>query len=143
MQPLCVLTIVILIIAIIAWALLRNTKTPTPEIHVHPEETKPAEPVIEAAAPPPVAEIPSKPDNLTSLVGIGPKVNQVLKSAGITTFVQLAKADTGKLRDTLDAAGYRYMDPTGWIEQAKLAAAGKSAKLKELQSRLKGGRKVD
>jgi predicted flap endonuclease-1-like 5' DNA nuclease len=142
MPPLCILTIVALIIVVIAWALFRNTKTPTPEIHIPPEETRAAEPVIVEPAPTPKRKKAVKPDDLTRLEGIGPKVNQVLKKAGITTFAQLANAGIPKVREALDAAGYRFMDPAGWIEQAKLAAEGKFEELKELQSRLKGGRKV-
>ncbi len=142
MPPLCILSIVILIIVIVAWALFRNTKTPTPEIHVPPEETRVAEPVIAEPAPTPKRKKSVKPDDLTTLEGIGPKVNQVLKKAGITTFAQLANAEIPKLREALDTAGYRFMNPAGWIEQAKLAAEGKFEELKELQSRLKGGRKV-
>jgi predicted flap endonuclease-1-like 5' DNA nuclease len=141
MSPACVLTVVVLVIAVIAWALFRNTKTPAPEIHTHPEEIRAAEPVIETKAPSRVVEIPTKPDDQTRLEGIGPKVNQVLKNAGITTFARLAAADASILREALDAAGYRYMDPSGWVEQAKLAAVGKFDELKELQSRLKAGRK--
>ena len=140
MSPACVLTVVVLVIAVIAWALLRNTKT-TPEVHLHPEETREAGPSFEVEAPSRVVKIPTKPDDLTRLEGIGPKVNQVLKNAGITTFAQLAAADLSKLREALDAAGYRYMDPSGWVEQAKLAAVGKFDELKDLQSRLKAGRK--
>ena len=142
MPPLCVLTIVVLVIVVVAWALFRNTKTPTSEVHVHPKETRVAEPVIETPVPSPKVKKPTKPDDLTKLDGIGPKANQVLKKAGITTFSQLAAAEASKLRGALDAAGYRFMDPAGWIEQAKLAAKGKNDELKELQGRLKGGRKV-
>jgi predicted flap endonuclease-1-like 5' DNA nuclease len=141
MSPFCVLAAVVLVIAVIAWALFRNTKT-TPEITPHLEEIKPSEPVMEVEVQSKAEEISvALEDDLTRLEGIGPKVNQVLKKAGITTFALLATADTGKLRDALDAAGYRYMDPAGWIEQARLAAAGKFDELKELQSHLKGGRK--
>jgi predicted flap endonuclease-1-like 5' DNA nuclease len=156
MPPLCILTIVVLII-VIAWALFRKTKTPTPEIHISPEVTRVVEPVVTEpeviepeviepdvieSAPTPKRKKAIKADDLTRLEGIGPKVHQVLKKAGITTFAQLASADKPKLRETLDAAGYRFMDPEGWIEQAKLAAEGKFEKLEALQGKLKGGRKA-
>jgi len=64
------------------------------------------------------------PDDLTLLEGIGPKVNSVLASAGITTFSQMAEIDLKNLKEILDAAGYKYMDPTSWPEQARLLAEG-------------------
>lgn len=92
---------------------------------------------LEAAEP-----ASAQPDNLVSLEGIGPKVAKLLNDNGISTFAQLAGADLGKLRQVLDAAGYKYMEPAGWVEQAKLAAAGDAEGLKKLQDGLKGGRKA-
>jgi len=81
-------------------------------------------------------------DNLVSLEGIGPKTASLLSGMGITTFAALAAADPGKIREALVAAGYGFMDPAGWIEQAKLAATGDKAGLKKLQEALKGGRRA-
>ncbi len=81
-------------------------------------------------------------DDLTILEGIGPKVARVLAGMGITTFADLALADYAKIKAGLYAAGYKYMDPAGWIEQAALAAKGDMEGLKKLQDSLKGGRKV-
>ncbi len=81
-------------------------------------------------------------DDLTVLEGIGPKVAKLLEGIGITTFAGLASADLGKLRETLDAAGYKYMEPAGWVEQAALAAKGDKEGLQKLQDSLKGGRKA-
>lgn len=88
------------------------------------------------------APVVSKPDDLTTIEGIGPKVAKLLESIGITTFQQLADADLAKLRETLDGAGYKYMEPAGWVEQAALAAKGDTEGLQKLQDSLKGGRKV-
>ncbi len=85
---------------------------------------------------------PAAIDNLTSLEGIGPKVAQLLTGIGITSFAGLAEADLGKLRETLDGAGYKYMEPSGWVDQAKLAAKGDTDGLKKLQETLKGGRRA-
>jgi hypothetical protein len=79
-------------------------------------------------------------DDLVSLEGIGPKVAQVLKDGGITTFAELAAADIDKVQALLNAAGLQMMNPAGWIEQAKLAARGDAEGLKRLQEELKGGR---
>lgn len=81
-------------------------------------------------------------NKLTSLVGISPKVVRVLSGVGITTFAGLADVDYGKLKSALGAAGYKYMDPSGWIDQARLVVKGDTAGLKKLQASLKGGRKV-
>ncbi len=85
---------------------------------------------------------PTAADNLVSLEGIGPKVAKLLEANGITTFSALAAADLGKLREILDGAGYKYMEPAGWVDQAKLAAAGDAEGLKKLQESLKGGRRA-
>jgi predicted flap endonuclease-1-like 5' DNA nuclease len=89
-----------------------------------------------AAAP---AEVP--PDDLTRIEGIGPKVAKVLASIGITTFQALAEADYSRVKQALVDAGWPYMDPASWMEQAKLAAEGRWEELALLQERLKGGRR--
>lgn len=84
----------------------------------------------------------SKPDDLTSLEGIGPKVLGVLAEAGYTTFAGLAAADVDALREVLKEAGLQMMEPAGWIEQAELAAKGDMEALAKLQDELKGGRRA-
>jgi large subunit ribosomal protein L17 len=80
-------------------------------------------------------------DDLTVLEGIGPKVAGVLKDIGILSFADLAQADGARVQEALNAAGMRYMNPAGWIEQAKLAASGDMEGLKKLQAELQGGRR--
>lgn len=80
-------------------------------------------------------------DDLVALEGIGPKVAAVLNAAGIVSFADLAKADAAAVQKALDATGLQMMDPAGWIEQAKLAAAGDKEGLAKLQAELKGGRR--
>ena len=80
-------------------------------------------------------------DDLVVLEGIGPKVAQVLNGAGIFSFADLAKADAAEVQKVLDAAGLQMMNPEGWIEQARLAAAGDQEGLAKLQVELKGGRR--
>jgi len=82
------------------------------------------------------------PDDLTKLEGIGPKVASVLNGIGITTYKELADAEKDKVEQALDNAGLQMMDPAGWIEQAKLAAAGDMEGLAKLQDELKGGRRA-
>jgi len=123
---------------------LKQEEEPVHEAHGHEEhglEHVAHEEEHVHAEPAPVAA--SKPDDLTIIEGIGPKVSKLLAGIGITTFAQLAEADLGKLRETLDGAGYRYMEPDGWVEQATLAAKGDIDGLQKLQEMLKGGRRVE
>jgi predicted flap endonuclease-1-like 5' DNA nuclease len=88
------------------------------------------------------AESPATPDDLTKIEGIGPKVAKLLSETGIETYAALAAADKDKVQALLNENGLQYMNPEGWIEQAKLAAEGDIEGLKKLQDSLKGGRKV-
>lgn len=80
--------------------------------------------------------------DLKIVEGIGPKVEQLLKAAGINTWSDLAGASTERLQQILDAAGdnFRLMDPGTWAKQAELAAAGKWGELSEYQEFLDGGK---
>ena len=86
--------------------------------------------------------MPSRPDDLKRIEGIGPKIASLLGAAGITTFAQLANTDVGRLQQILRNAHLEMADPTSWPEQAGLAAAGDWAGLQVLQNELKGGRRV-
>lgn len=91
----------------------------------------------------PVAEKKSNGgDNLQKIEGIGPKIEQILHDAGITTFAQLAESDAESVKALLTAAGPRYAihDPATWVKQAALAAAGKWDELKAWQDELNGGK---
>ncbi|MCB0705248.1 MAG: hypothetical protein KDC34_08055 [Saprospiraceae bacterium] len=81
-------------------------------------------------------------DNLQIIEGIGPKIEQLLKDAGIGTWAALAGASYDKVKGVLDAAGprYRMHDPKSWSEQAKLAADGKWEELINYQKFLDGGK---
>ncbi len=83
----------------------------------------------------------SNPNDLKVVEGIGPKIEGLLKDAGINTWQELATADVTRLQSILDAAGSRYKmaTPRTWPEQATLAAAGDWKALKDLQDRLQGG----
>lgn len=81
-------------------------------------------------------------DDLTMLEGVGPKVAKILNEAGYTSFDDLAKADATEVDKVLDANRLQMLDSAGWIDQAKLAAAGDKEGLAKLQDELKGGRKA-
>ncbi len=148
-----IIILLILLILYLVWLFTRKrekAETGRAEAAIRPEVAPPSAPAPPAEMAPPVttpptpteaaAEVP--PDDLTRIEGIGPKVAQVLNSIGITTFAALANADYTKVKQALADAGWPYMDPAGWIEQARLAAEGKWEELAALQERLKGGRQT-
>ncbi|MFK8058234.1 MAG: 30S ribosomal protein S6 [Saprospiraceae bacterium] len=98
------------------------------------------------AAPAPVAAAPAvvEADDLTKVEGIGPKINELLQAAGISTFKQLADATVESVKEILVAKGgtYKTKDPGTWGQQAQLAVDGKWDELKELQDRLDGGKEA-
>ena len=66
------------------------------------------------------------PDNLELLKGVGPKLNTLLKSLGVTSFEQVANWSAADVRE-IDArlgtfAGRISRD--NWVDQAKLLVAG-------------------
>jgi hypothetical protein len=83
-----------------------------------------------------------KGDDLTKIEGIGKKIAEILLAAEISSFEDLSKATSKKLKTILDAGGNRFKmhDPATWPKQAKLAASGKWPELKKLQSELKKGK---
>lgn len=84
----------------------------------------------------------SEGDDLKKIEGIGPKIAELLNTAGITTFADLAATSVERLNEILAEAGSRYAthNPTTWPEQASLARDGQWDELKELQDRLNGGK---
>lgn len=81
-------------------------------------------------------------DDFKKIEGIGPKIEELLNKAGITTFEQLMECSSTTIKDLLDAAGpqYRMHNPDTWPHQAKMAYKGEWGKLKEYQDFLLGGR---
>lgn len=127
------------------------------EAEVAPEEAPPAAPEETSAAEPEVApeetpavepepvveEVPAEPeqaeadddgeDDLTKLNGIGPKLAEAMKAAGIKRYTQLTEMSTDHLSEALASSGIRYSKAAAetWAEQAKLAAAGDWQGLKD------------
>lgn len=84
-------------------------------------------------------------DNFAILDGIGPRVSEVLRSAGINTFAKLAATDAEGIRGILVSENpnlLRLTDPSTWQEQAGLAAEGDWEALSSLQESLKEGRRA-
>jgi len=88
-----ILIIFMILVIILWWALSRQAGEETVAVHHEP-----------AAA--------AEPDDLTRIEGVGPKVQELLNQAGISTFAELAKRTPEQLTETLDAAGsiYKAMD---------------------------------
>jgi predicted flap endonuclease-1-like 5' DNA nuclease len=105
-----------------------------------------AEPTATSAPPeestPPAA---AKADDLKRIEGIGPKISNILRAAGIMTFAQLAETEPDSVRAILREANpnlLRLANPDTWPQQAQLAAEGDWEALSKLQDQLKGGRRV-
>jgi large subunit ribosomal protein L27 len=83
-----------------------------------------------------------KMNDLKIVEGIGPKIEELMHAAGITTWAELAEADLDKLNAILDEAGSRYRihDPGTWAKQAQLANDGAWDELQAYQDHLKGGK---
>ncbi|MBK8564567.1 MAG: hypothetical protein IPN76_14840 [Saprospiraceae bacterium] len=122
-------------------------KVAAPKAEAKPAVAKAAAPAAKAApkaaAAKPVAAKAVVADDLTKIEGIGPKIAELLKAAGIVTFKDLTAAKAATVKSILDAAGKRFQmhDPSTWAEQSKLAANGEWEKLAKLQDALKGGKK--
>ena len=80
-------------------------------------------------------------DDLELIEGIGPKIAELLKAAGINSFDALAKAPVEKVQEVLEAGGSKYnlAKPATWAEQAALAASGDWAAFDKLTEELVGG----
>ena len=83
-------------------------------------------------------------DDLTVIEGIGPKIADLCRGIGITTWSELAETEVSLLRTMLNDAGQRFKahDPTSWPQQAALLAAGAWDEFAALNERLHGGRPV-
>lgn len=127
---------------------------PAQEISKAVPDKEAAETKAKAAAPAPVkAKAEAAPatasstalaneghDDLTRLVGIGPKLAEAMNAAGINRYSQLAGLGVDELSERLASSNIRYSKAAaeGWATQAKLAAAGDWEGLKNHQASQKG-----
>jgi predicted flap endonuclease-1-like 5' DNA nuclease len=82
-------------------------------------------------------------DDLKIVEGIGEKIDSILKSRGIDTWMKLSQADPDKIKAILLEVGgsqYNIHEPRTWPQQALLAYEGKWAELKKLQDELNAGK---
>lgn len=84
----------------------------------------------------------AKEGDLKIIEGIGPKIETVLKNAGVNDWATLAATEPGRLKEILEEAGdrFRMHNPYTWPLQARLAAAGRWDEFKSYQDELKGGK---
>jgi len=90
-----------------------------------------------------LAPISSIPDNLELIKGLGPKVNNLLKGLGVTSFAQVANwtaADVADIDAKLGAFAGR-ITRDNWIDQAQLLAAGDIAGFEQKYGALGSGAK--
>jgi F-type H+-transporting ATPase subunit gamma len=84
----------------------------------------------------------TKPDDLTVIEGIGPKMSGALIAAGIDTYEKLSQASEEQLRAAIETAGLRFAPSMStWAEQAGYAARNDWDGLDTFQGELIGGRK--
>ena len=70
----------------------------------------------------------NREDDLKIIEGIGPKIEALLKSAGLDTWEKIANTPVETIKDILKEKGgerYAFHNPLTWPEQAKLASEGK------------------
>ncbi|MCK5536884.1 MAG: hypothetical protein KAI79_08655 [Bacteroidales bacterium] len=81
-------------------------------------------------------------NDLKIIEGIGPKIEELLKNNKISTWGQLADANTDDVKTLLKQGGSKYSmhNPTTWAEQAKMAFEGRWEELKSYQDYLDGGK---
>ncbi|MEM1123783.1 MAG: proprotein convertase P-domain-containing protein, partial [Bacteroidota bacterium] len=81
-------------------------------------------------------------DDLKVVEGIGPKIEELIKNAGIYSYVSLATTAPERIEEILAAGGDRFKmhDPGTWPAQSSLAAQGRWEELNALKEELDGGK---
>ncbi len=102
----------------------------TPKPRAEPVDAPMVVPKVKAApkpkAPAKPKPAPAIPDNLELMKGVGPKLNALLKSLGVTTFAQVANWSAADIAE-VDAKLGNFAGRIGrdnWVDQAKLLVAG-------------------
>jgi ribosomal protein L13 len=94
-----------------------------------------------AVKAPKTTKVATGNDDLKIVEGIGPKIAELLNTAGIITYADLASSEVTKLDEILTAAGPKFSihQPTTWPQQAALARDGKFEELETLKKELDAG----
>ncbi len=111
-------------------------ETPAPEV----ETPAPAKAKAKSITLPSGKKV--KENDLKLVEGIGPKIEELLHSAGITTWAQLAATEVSAISAILEEAGNQFSmhNPATWPKQAQLAADAQWEELEAYQDHLKGGK---
>ncbi len=88
---------------------------------------------------PEIERMPAAMADFNSLEGIDESVSQLLYSAGITSFEELAGTDLDRLAEILYDAGLPEVDPLTWPRQARLIVQGRWNDLAALQNDIQAG----
>ncbi len=96
---------------------------------------RPAPPAGAASAPAALER-----DNLLVIEGLGPKSQEVLYAAGITTYRAIAESSPEALANLIRGAGLRLVRTETWPQQAGLLAAGDQTGFQAFRESLRGGR---
>lgn len=90
------------------------------------------------------AAYPQSQNDLTKIEGIGPKIAEILKKGGISTYEKLAESSYQEIEALMAEAGpqFNLHDATTWPKQAKMAANNEWEALKKWQDKLQGGKDV-
>jgi predicted flap endonuclease-1-like 5' DNA nuclease len=77
-------------------------------------------------------------DDIAVIDGIGPKIEELFRQHGVTTFAQVAKMSAGDMQKILDAGGphFKLANPATWAKQAQLILDNKWDDLKTLHAEL-------
>ena len=77
-------------------------------------------------------------DDLTIIEGVGPKINELMKTHGVNTFADLAKSSLPNLQKVLDAGGphFRLANPETWPRQARFVVDNRWSELKAFQDQM-------
>jgi predicted flap endonuclease-1-like 5' DNA nuclease len=89
----------------------------------------------------PVAAPAAKPDDLQVVEGIGPKVNELFKAKGITTYKQLAAMSKAEVDAVLESGGERFkiLNGNSWPQQAAFLRDGNMVEFKKYTDYLIAG----
>jgi len=140
--------IVLLMLLLFWWGMARNSIPTNSEAIEHEEDIHTPHVEVEektetALTSPKEQAVPTTPEDLKKIEGIGPVIEKVLHKAGILNFAQLAAESVTQLEKIVrHDAGIRVAFPETWSEQAALARDGQWKQLHVLQDELKGGRRV-
>jgi predicted flap endonuclease-1-like 5' DNA nuclease len=81
-------------------------------------------------------------NDLTIIEGVGPKIAELFKKAGIGTWKDLSETMVEKCQQIIDAEGeqFKVHKPSSWPLQAEMAYTGKWEELKRWQDDMIGGK---